>query len=100
MFVDEWDKLYKKIAKKNLRRNSIMHATVMFDPKRRAGDQLFLSPSVSDPGRFTPGFAPETIVTRSELDSMIAAFSQGQNELMLFSYKLPPAIRPLPAAAS
>jgi hypothetical protein len=85
----EWAALYKRLIKKGKRRNAIAHSIVMFDPKRRPQSQLFLSPNVNDPSRFSGKFGNSETITGRELEQMMHVFGDLRRDMTLFQMRMP-----------
>jgi hypothetical protein len=87
--IDEWNKIYISATKRSKRRNAIAHSVVIFKPTEKdSGRQLFLSPNISDIGRFSGSFKPGEIILQSELEEMMKSFDSPNERMAMFLLKL------------
>lgn len=87
-WLDRWDKLYKRLSDKSKRRNELAHGMVLFNPKRRHKDRLFVSPNVMDPSN-NAREAPGEIITLTELDGMLKTFEKLGDDVSDFWQQAP-----------
>jgi hypothetical protein len=100
--IDEWGKLYKRLRAKGDRRNKIAHSVVIWQPQRKNPNKhLFLAASPQDPIRATSTeFNDAEIITQNDLENLMKAFSDLENDISTFYRKLGAQLMPPPASPS
>ena len=91
--ITKWHSLRGRTRNQSKTRNAIAHSIVMFDPSKKTKNQLFLSPNVSDPTRFSGQFSQKNIITQTDLENAQANFEALNQELWDFAHELPRPVR-------
>jgi hypothetical protein len=94
--LDEWGRLYKRLRAKGDRRNEIAHSVVIWQPQRKNPNKhLFLAANPQDPIRTaSTEFNDAEIITQNDLENLIKAFSDLENDMTAFYRELRTKLMP------